>query len=245
MISNNLSLVKCVSCLCLILLPFLSLSQVVSRESIDLAIDKYCSCVSSANAKSEILACSIELDTTSAKLSELDKFYVTRKMLRQCGEAKTRFDEQKRDLKMVDGFLYMGCTLFTKNDLIKYKLKLDSSSRLFFPILSEVWLPDVKETSDCIVLRVEQFRQHISEDAKIERWKNSEQKVLATFAISDNFFDFLSIAGKEKNDSYEYSIMARKGGLICGLTVVSKNANSAMRDEFIRMLTEKVRACQL
>ncbi|HEY0653606.1 MAG TPA: hypothetical protein VGD65_10790 [Chryseosolibacter sp.] len=177
-------------------------------------------------------------------MSEPDNFYVTRKMLRQCGEAEARFDEQKRDLKMVDGFLYMGCTLFTKNDLIKYKLKLDSSSRLFFPILREIWLPDVKETSDRIVLRVEQFRQHISGDAKIERWKNSEQKALATFAISHTFFDFFSIAGKEKNGSYEYSIMARKSGLICGLTVVLKNENSAIRDEFIQTLTEKVRACE-
>jgi hypothetical protein len=221
-----------------------SVSQQISKQTIDHAIDKYCVCLYAASDTSKLSECQLNIDTTSLKLSETDEFYISRKIIRQCGKVHPLFNEHATDLEFIDGVLLMRCTSFSENELRKFSLKLDSSSLIFHPIIYEAWLPDLNDKSGSIILKLEQYRQTIDEN-DIKKWEGNEQKSLEASKVVHSYFDFISIVGQEDSLGYKYAIVARERELVLGLTVVLKEKNTDIINDLIKLLADKVRACEL
>jgi hypothetical protein len=229
----------------MMIVPCLCTSQAIDRQMLDGAVDKFCECVTKATDKSELSGCKIDIDTALMAWSEFDDVYLTREIIKKCGESHARLYGDKMDIKYVDNVLFMGCTLFSRNELERFKLRPEPPASYYFPIFEQTSVSYWFEGSDSTILKLQEYRQMFSEK-DIGKWNDNEQREFKRAEISHSYFDFLSVQGPRDSDvGFLYLIVARKGGLVCTLKIALKKENRDLVTQLVELLANRIRACEL
>lgn len=218
-------------------------AQETDRQIINRAVDKYCACVSIAKEKPELKGCKIEIDTTGIRLSEVDKTYVLRKILRECGAARNRFDEKQMDLNAMDDFFYQGCNYLNAVDLREFNLiRKQPGSLAAAMMLQQIWEADATTEAE---VQVKQLTQHIKIIDDLQSSQNETPDSVNTFKVDHPYFDFLAIEEQSDGLGYRYSIIAREGRLICILTILLSKKDAWIVNEFVELQANRIWECEL